>query len=767
MRSLRSLLMVLIGLPLVLMVTLAAFLPFVSWQLTNDHDRRAWVAAWISVFTDGDVDLTGPVVARIFPKPELILSGARLEVDRHGVHTIVAVDGARLAASLDGLDLGWTLVLHQPDIRIGTGHSDDVPSGMVTARKVFEGLRIQPSLCAWMPGRLELDGGRISVGGFGVDLDRVVVDLASGENVLEVRGVERRSRRPLLARGRRASVDSDAVSGVVEFNLMGAEVDVGFTMRDLLGPGGVRGCWPGRLEAKVKVAADDPGEVWAATVRAVTPTGTSAPSDTPRARPAQPDHKAPRLTGGATLDIALRDGGGRPPVRIRDLRMRVDSVDLLSLNEPRVDVGTIGAAPPPGPTGDGEHLAAILREVEGRLRQLVSSVQRVHTWEAPVSGVADRLDAARRTIELTSPAELRIDRATLLGAQFTDATLRVGPPALAHPGICVGGAPLQLEIGARIGAWEAPLVMAATVDLTAPRTGSTASSARWASAWPAGGGDHRQARLPSLRQTQRHPRAAVALEIDGMLPRIDRVAARLRQPNEGALDASAFSHVFKLSASAISRLDNAGRDDEVLVIMRELRIDNLPCARAARTQGRRGVAHGRAGARRAGRRRDRPAELARHPSDQRPGAGTARAAHAAVGPLRAAARAAGGRDPVGLGGAAADEVRRRRPRARLARPAPRCQRPGARRHPAGVARWRAHGRRRARLHAARRAGDQPRWLPRHRYARAAARGRVGRGCRAADGRRAVGAFPDAQPRQRPVRHADPRRATPAATSRRN
>ncbi|MGE0421250.1 MAG: hypothetical protein AB7O88_03255 [Reyranellaceae bacterium] len=577
MRSLRTLLVVLIGLPLVLVVTLAAFLPFVSWHLTNDHDRRAWVAAWISVFTDGDVDLTGPVVARVFPRPEFILSGARLEVDRHGVHTVVAVDGARLAASLDGLDLGWTLVLHQPDIRIGTGRSDDVPGEMATARKVFEGLRIQPSLCAWMPGRLELDGGRVSAGGFGIDLDRVVVDLASGENVLEVRGVERRSRRPLLARGRRASVDSDAVSGVVEFNLMGAEVEVGFTMRDLLGPGGARGCWPGRLEAKVKVTADDPGEVWAATVRAVTPPGTSAPSETPRARPAQPDHKAPRLTGGATLDIALRDGGDRPPVRIRDLRMRVDSVDLLSLNESRVDVGTIGAAPPPGPTGDGEYLAAILREVEGRLRQLVSSVQRVHTWEAPVSGVADRLDAARRAIELTSPAELRIDRATLLGAQFTDATLRVGPPALARPGICVGGAPLQLEIGrARIGAWEAPLVMAATVDydrathrLDSEFCALGFGSGRQEAAIVGKLAFHRSGRRSGI------PGQRVALEIDGVLPRIDRVAARLRQPNEGALDASAFSHVFKLSASAISRLDNAGRDDEVLVVMRELRIDNF------------------------------------------------------------------------------------------------------------------------------------------------------------------------------------------------
>lgn len=577
MRSLRSLLVILIGFPLVLVATLAAFLPLVSWHLTNDYDRRAWIAAWISVFTDGDVDLTGPVMVRLFPKPEFILSGARLEVDRGGVHTIVAVDGARLAATLDGLDLGWTLVLRQPDIRIGASHSDDTPAGLVTARKVFEGLRIQPSLCAWMPGRLELSGGRISVGGFGIDLDRVVVDLASGENVLEVRGVERRSRRPLLARGRRASADSDAVSGVVEFNLMGAALDVGFTMRDLLGPGGVRGCWPGRLEAKVKVTADDPGEVWAAAVRAVTPPGKGAPSETPRAGPGRPDHKAPRLTGGATLDIALRDGGHRPPVRIQDLRMRVDSVDLLSLNESYIDVGTIGAASPPGPTGDGEHLAAILREVEGRLRQLVSSVQRVHTWEAPVSGVADRLDAARRSIELTSPAELRIDRATLLGAQFTDTTLRVGPPALARPGICVGGAPLQLEIGrARIGAWEAPMVMAATVDYD--RDTHRLDSEFCALGFGSGRQEAAIIGKLAFRRSGRRsgiPGQRVALEIDGVLPRIDRVAARLRQPNEGALDASSFSHAFKLAASAISRRDNAGRDDEVLVIMRELRIDNF------------------------------------------------------------------------------------------------------------------------------------------------------------------------------------------------
>lgn len=577
MRSTRSLLVILIGFPLVLLTALAALLPIVSWHVTSDAERRAWVAAWISVFTDGDVDLTGPVVARLFPRPELILSGARLEVDRQGVRAVVAVDGATFAATLSGFDLGWSLSLRQPDIRVNTGRPGDASPDMAMARKMFEGLQVSPSLCAWMPGRVELRGGRISVGGFGIDLEQVVVDLAAGEKVLEMKGVERQSRRPLEARGRRGPGDSDAVSGIVEFNLMGAEVDVVFTMRDLRGPGGARGCWPGRLEAEVKVAADDPGEVWAAAVRAVTPRSANAPSETPRARPAQADHEAPRLTGGATLEIALRDGGGRPPVRVRDLQARVNSVDLLSLNDPRVDVGTIGAAPPPAPTGDGEYLAAILREVEGRLRQLVASVQRVHTWEAPVAGVADRLDAARRAIELASPAELRIDRATLLGAEFADVTLRVGPPALARLGVCVGGAPLQLEIGhARIGAWAAPVVMAATIDYD--RAEHKLDSEFCALGF--GSGLQEAAILGKLtfrRSGKRSgiPGQAVDVVIDGVLPRIDAIAARLREPNEGALDAPAFSHVFKLSTTARSRLDNAGRDDEVIVAMRELRIDNF------------------------------------------------------------------------------------------------------------------------------------------------------------------------------------------------
>lgn len=577
MRSTRSFLVILIGVPLVLLATLAALLPFVSWHATSDAERRAWIAAWISVVTNGDVDLTGPVMVRLFPRPEFILSGARLEVDRHGVRTIIAVEGATLVATLSGLDVGWSLSLRQPDIKINTGRSGDASPDMATARKVFEGLQVSPSLCAWMPGRVELSGGHISVGGFGIDLERVVVDLAAGEKVLEMKGVERQSRRPLEARGRRGAGDSDAIAGIVEFNLMGAEIDVAFTMRDLRGPGGARGCWPGRLEAEVKVTADDPGEVWAAAVRAVTPPSANAPSETPRARPAQPDHKAPRLTGGATLEIALREGGGRPPVRVSGLQARVNSVDLLSLNDSRVDVGTIGAAPPPAPTGDGEYLAAILREVEGRLRQLVSSVQRVHTWEAPVTGVADRLDAARRAIELTAPAELRIDRATLLGAEFADVILRVGPSALARPGICVGGAPLQLEIGrASIGAWAAPVVMAATVDYD--RIEHKLDSEFCALGF--GSGQQEAAILGKL--TFRHsgarsgiPGQAVDLVIDGVLPRIDAVAARLRQPNEGALDASAFSHVFKLSATARSRRDNVGRDDEVIVSLRELRVDNF------------------------------------------------------------------------------------------------------------------------------------------------------------------------------------------------
>ena len=91
MRSTRSVLLILFGLPLLLMLALAASLPLISWHATSDAERRAWVAAWLSVFSDGDVDLTGPVMARVFPQPELFLSGARLEVDRQGVRAVVAV----------------------------------------------------------------------------------------------------------------------------------------------------------------------------------------------------------------------------------------------------------------------------------------------------------------------------------------------------------------------------------------------------------------------------------------------------------------------------------------------------------------------------------------------------------------------------------------------------------------------------------------------------------------------------------------------------
>ncbi|MBX3498920.1 MAG: hypothetical protein KF889_05700 [Alphaproteobacteria bacterium] len=493
------------------------------------------------------------------------------------MRTVVAIDGATLVATMVGFDVGWSLSLRQPDIRINAGRSVAASADIEMTRKVFESLQVSPSLCSWMPGRLELNGGHVSVGGFGIDLERVVVDLAAGERMLDVKGVERRSRRPLEARIRRDAGDGDVVSGGVEFNLMGAEVDVLFTMRDLRGPDGVTGCWPGRLEAEVTFAADDPGEVWAAAVRAVTPLGANTPSDTPRARAVQPDRGAPRLTGGALLDIALRDLGDRPPVRVSGLRARVSSVDLLSLNDPRADVGTIGAAPPPSPAGDGEFLAAVLREVEGRLRQLVASVQRVHTWEAPVTGVADRLDAARRAIELTSPAELRIDRATLPGAAFSDMTLRVGPPALARPGVCVGGAPLQLEIGrARVGAWEAPVVMAATVDYD--RVEHRLDSEFCALGFGAGRQEAAIIGRLSFRRSGRRsgiPGQAIDMEIDGVLPRIDTVAARLRTPNEGALDVSAFSHGFKLSATARSRRDNVGRDDEVIVALRELRIDHF------------------------------------------------------------------------------------------------------------------------------------------------------------------------------------------------
>lgn len=577
MRSARSLVVILIGFPLLLVLTLAALLPIVSWHATNDAERRAWIAAWISVFTDGEVDLTGPVMARIFPRPEFVLTGARLEVDRHGVRTVVAIDGATLTGTMNGFDFGWSLSLREPDIRISASRPDAPPPDLATTRKVIDKLRGSRSLCAWMPGRLELNGGRVSVGGFGIDLEQVVIDLTAGDKVLDVRGVERQSRRPLEARGRRAPGDLDAVSGVVEFNLMGAEVDVFFSMRDLRGPGGMRGCWPGRLEAEVTFAADDPGEVWAAAVRAVTPRGANAPSETPRARPARPDQKAPRLTGGALVDIALRDGGDRPPVRFSGLQARVDSIDLLSLNDPRIDVGGIGAAPSSGPTGDGEYVAVILREVEGRLRQLVSSVQRVHTWEAPVTGVADRLDAARRIIELTAPAELRVDRASLLGAEFADMILRAGPASLARPGICVGGAPLQLEIGrARIGAWAAPVVMAATVDYDRAEHELTSEFC----ALGFGAGRQEAAILGKLKFSRSGARSgipgqAMRVEIDGVLPRTDAIAARLREPNEGALNSSAFSHSFKLLAAARSRRDNAGRDDEVIVSVQELRIDSF------------------------------------------------------------------------------------------------------------------------------------------------------------------------------------------------
>ena len=123
MRSTRSLLVILIGLPLLLVTALAALLPMISWHATSDAERRAWIAAWISVFTDGDVDLTGPVMARVLPRPEFILTGARLEVDRHGVRTTVAVEGATLAATRNGFDFGWSLSLRQPDIRINAGSS--------------------------------------------------------------------------------------------------------------------------------------------------------------------------------------------------------------------------------------------------------------------------------------------------------------------------------------------------------------------------------------------------------------------------------------------------------------------------------------------------------------------------------------------------------------------------------------------------------------------------------------------------------------------
>src|SRR5687768_17136462 len=125
MRSTRSILVILIGVPLVLLATLAALLPIVSWHATSDAERRAWIAAWISVVTNGDVDLTGPVMVRLFPRPEFILSGARLEVDRYGVRTIIAVEGATLVATLSGLDVGWSLSLRQPDIKINTGRSGD------------------------------------------------------------------------------------------------------------------------------------------------------------------------------------------------------------------------------------------------------------------------------------------------------------------------------------------------------------------------------------------------------------------------------------------------------------------------------------------------------------------------------------------------------------------------------------------------------------------------------------------------------------------
>ncbi|MBV9832870.1 MAG: hypothetical protein JO055_00600, partial [Alphaproteobacteria bacterium] len=127
MRSIRSFLVVLVGVPLVLMVMLAALLPLVSWHATNDPERRASVAAWLSAFTQGDITLTGPVRAQVFPWPKLTLSGARLDVDRHAVHTSVAVDGATLAATLDGFDLGWTLVLRQPEIRVNASRSTEAP----------------------------------------------------------------------------------------------------------------------------------------------------------------------------------------------------------------------------------------------------------------------------------------------------------------------------------------------------------------------------------------------------------------------------------------------------------------------------------------------------------------------------------------------------------------------------------------------------------------------------------------------------------------
>lgn len=573
MRSTRSLLVILVGLPLLLVLALAASLPLISWHATNDAGRRAWIAARLSALSDGDVDLSGPVLVRLFPRPELHLSRARFKVDRQGVRGVVAVESAVLRATMGGLvglDLGWSLALREPDVRINTGRQGEPAPGIAETRKVLAGLEVSPLLCAWMPGRIELTGGQVSVGGFGIDLEQVVIDLADTETVLDLKGVERQSRRPLEARGRRGGIDKDAVAGVVEFNLLGAEVDVAFTLRDLRGPGGILGCWPRRIEAEVKFAADDPGEVWSAAVRAVTPRGRGARSDTPRARPAQPDRKAPRLTGGAMIEIMLSGGGGRPPVRVNSLQARVDSVDLLTLNDPRIAV-------PPPPVGDSGELAAILREVEGRLRQLVSSAQRVHTWEAPVTGVADRLDSARRAIELTAPAELRIDRATLLGAEFTDTILRAAPPALARPGICVGGAPLQLEIGrARIGDWDAPLVMAATVDYD--RAEHRLDSDFCALGF--GSGQQEAAIVGKLAFRQSGARSgipgqAVEIEVEGMLPRVDAVAGRLRQPNEGALDASSFSHAFKLSATARSRRDNVGRNDEVIVTMRELRIDNF------------------------------------------------------------------------------------------------------------------------------------------------------------------------------------------------